>query len=134
VTLPMPPHARDAIAALFYVRTLPLRTGEHIRFPVNEAGRNLVVELAVEGIERVHAEGHDVDAIRLSPRIERRIRTASRSCRHSGSATMLAASRCYSTSTRASVTCGSSSCVIDRAACRSENAKASYTECILPNK
>ena len=47
VTLPMSPRARDAIAALFYARTLPLRAGDHVRFPVNEAGRNVVVELAV---------------------------------------------------------------------------------------
>jgi hypothetical protein len=69
----MSPRARDAIAALFYVRTLPLTPGTRVRFPVNEAGRNLVVELAVEGIERVYAGGHDVDAIRVTPIMERRV-------------------------------------------------------------
>ena len=73
VTLPMPPHARDAIAALFYVRTLPLRTGEHIRFPVNEAGRNLVVELVVDGVEPVTVQGKTVEAIRLTPDVKRRV-------------------------------------------------------------
>jgi hypothetical protein len=73
VALPMPPHARDAIAALFYVRTLPLRTGEHIRFPVNEAGRNLVVELLVDGIEPVTVQGKNVEAIRLTPNVQRRV-------------------------------------------------------------
>ena len=73
VVLPMSPHARDAIAALFYVRTLPLKSGEHIRFPVNEAGRNLVVELAVDGIDRVHVRGTDVDAVRLTPVLQRRL-------------------------------------------------------------
>jgi hypothetical protein len=72
VLLPMSPHARDAIAALFYVRTLPLRTGERIRFPVNEAGRNLVVELGADAVERVRVQGRDVEAIRLTPVIQRR--------------------------------------------------------------
>jgi hypothetical protein len=73
LALPMSPRARDAIAALFYVRTLPLAPGTRVKFPVNEAGRNVVVELAVEGIERVYAEGRNVDAIRVTPVIERRV-------------------------------------------------------------
>jgi hypothetical protein len=72
VVLPMTPYARDAIAALFYARTLPLDPGERDRFPVNEAGRNLVVDLVVGGIERVHAEGRDQDAIKLLPTLEQR--------------------------------------------------------------
>ena len=67
VVLPMFPHARDAIAALFYARTLPLREGEHYRFPVNEAGRNLVVELSVDGREHIRVQGRDVDALRITP-------------------------------------------------------------------
>jgi hypothetical protein len=73
VVLPMVPGARDAIAALFYVRTLPLRDGERVRFPVNEAGRNVVVELSVDGIERIHVRGQDVDAIRVTPTLKRRV-------------------------------------------------------------
>lgn len=73
VTLPMSPQARDALAALFYVRTLPLVPGTRVKFPVNEAGRNVVVELAVEGMERVHAEGRSVEALRITPTIQRRV-------------------------------------------------------------
>jgi hypothetical protein len=73
VTLPMPPRARDAIAALFYARTLPLRAGDRVRFPVNEAGRNVVVELAVGGVERISAGGKSVDAIRITPTMQRRV-------------------------------------------------------------
>jgi uncharacterized protein DUF3108 len=73
VTLPMSPQGRDAIAALFYIRTLPLAPGTRVKFPVNEAGRNLVVELVVEGIERIYAEGHNVDALRITPTIQRRV-------------------------------------------------------------
>ena len=73
VVLPMVPGARDAIAALFYVRTLPLKNGDRVRFPVNEGGRNVLVELSVEGIERVHVQGQDVDAIRVTPTLKRRV-------------------------------------------------------------
>jgi Protein of unknown function (DUF3108) len=72
VVLPMAPHARDAISALFYVRTLPLRAGERVRFPVNEAGRNLVVEVTVNGIEHITSRGKSVEAIRVTPLVQRR--------------------------------------------------------------
>ncbi len=73
VVLPMFPQARDAIAALFYARTLPLKAGDAYRLPVNEAGRNLVVELTAEGIETIRVSGRDVEALRLSPRLQRRV-------------------------------------------------------------
>jgi hypothetical protein len=73
VLLPMAPRARDAISALFYLRTLPLRTGDRIRLPVNEAGRNLVAEVTVNGIERITSMNKRVDAIRVTPVLERRV-------------------------------------------------------------
>jgi len=72
VVLPMAPRARDAISALFYVRTLPLKTGERIRFPVNEAGRNLVAEVTVNGVERITSMRKRVEAIRVTPVLQRR--------------------------------------------------------------
>ena len=71
VTLPMAPKARDAVSALFYVRSLPLMPGYRARFPVNDAGRNLVVELAVDGAERVNVAGMNMDALRVTPTIQR---------------------------------------------------------------
>ena len=73
VTLPMLPQARDAIAALFYARTLPPTPGTRVKLPISEAGRNLVVELAFDGIERISVQGRTVDAIRVTPTIQRRI-------------------------------------------------------------
>ena len=73
VTLPLPEGSRDAITALYYARTLPLVNGNTIEIPVNEAGKNLVVELRVGGSERIAVNGHDVDAIRLEPRIRQRV-------------------------------------------------------------
>jgi len=73
VTLPLTPYARDAIAALFYARTLTPVPGTRVRMPINEAGRNLVVELTFEGTERITVQGRTVDAIRVTPTLARRL-------------------------------------------------------------
>jgi Protein of unknown function (DUF3108) len=73
IVLPMTSRARDAIAALFYVRTLALESGERVRFPVNEAGRNLIVEVAVDGVERISIQGRTIDAMKITPTMERRV-------------------------------------------------------------
>ena len=73
VSLPLPPESRDAISALFYARTLPLEPGARHVFPVNDSGRNLQVELSVEGRETVEVAGRPVEAIRLRPLLQRRV-------------------------------------------------------------
>lgn len=73
VTLPLAPDARDALATLFYVRTLPLDPPDRVAIPVNEAGRNLVVELDVVRHETVAVRGRQHAAIRVEPRIRQRI-------------------------------------------------------------
>jgi Protein of unknown function (DUF3108) len=69
----IPPGTRDALTAFFYVRTLPLAPGTAIRLPVNDAGRNLVVELVVAGREDVSLNGRRVPALRLEPRLIERV-------------------------------------------------------------
>jgi hypothetical protein len=71
VSLPLAPWSRDAIAAVFYARTLPLEPGRRFLIPINEAGRQLVVELLVGVRERISVQGRDVNAIRLEPRMTR---------------------------------------------------------------
>ncbi len=73
VALPLSSRARDAITSLFYIRTLPLSVGQHVRFPINEAGRNLLGELTVDGIERIRAGTQDIEAIRVTPLLQRRV-------------------------------------------------------------
>ena len=73
VTLPLAAGARDAIAAVFYVRTLPLASGTTVAFPVNEAGRNLILELGVIGQEPVTVGGQSRPALRLAPRVRQRV-------------------------------------------------------------
>ena len=69
VSLPLAPASRDALAALFYVRTLRLEPGRRYRIPVNEAGRQVVIELSVGRRERIRVQGKDVEAVRLEPRM-----------------------------------------------------------------
>jgi len=73
VVLPLAAHARDAIAALFYARTLPLTDGARYALPVNEGGRNSIVEFSVRGLERIVVQGQRREAIRLEPRITHRV-------------------------------------------------------------
>jgi hypothetical protein len=73
VTFPLPEGSRDAIAALFYARTLTLDPGTAAQFPVNEAGRNLVIELRARGKESVLVGGRQLDAIRLEPQLRQRV-------------------------------------------------------------
>jgi hypothetical protein len=67
------PAARDAIAALYYVRTLPLSPGNIIAVPLNEAGTSLVLQVSVGDVERIDHRGQRVQALRLEPRVMRRI-------------------------------------------------------------
>jgi uncharacterized protein DUF3108 len=73
VVLPLAAQARDAVAALFYARTLPLTAGTRYRLPVNDGGRNSVVEFSVSGPETIVVQGQSRQALRIEPRIEHRV-------------------------------------------------------------
>jgi hypothetical protein len=67
------PSTRDAVTALFYVRTLPLAPGAIVRVPINEAGSNLILQVAVAEHESLEIAGVATPALRLEPRLMRRI-------------------------------------------------------------
>lgn len=71
--LPLVPGARDAIAALFYFRTLPIEVGKRYRLPVNEAGRSVAVEVVAGAREIVTVNGLGIEAFRLEPRFYQRV-------------------------------------------------------------
>ena len=71
--LPLASGARDALTTFYYVRTLPLATGYAIQLPLNDAGRNVVLQLTVAGEETVRVGGRDVPTWRLVPRIVERV-------------------------------------------------------------
>jgi hypothetical protein len=73
VTLPLAAHARDAISALFFARTLPLTAGARYRVPINDGGRNGIVDIGVAGVETIVLQGRQRRAIRLDPRIDHRV-------------------------------------------------------------
>jgi hypothetical protein len=58
---------------LFYVRTQALANGEEITAPVNDGGRNLIVQIKVVRREPVTLVGRRIDAIRLEPTIVERV-------------------------------------------------------------
>jgi hypothetical protein len=70
---PLATGARDAVSALFYLRTLPLRPGSEVIIPVNDAGRNVTVRVRGEGTETVTTSHGSVEALRLAVAIERRL-------------------------------------------------------------
>jgi hypothetical protein len=65
--------ARDAVTALYYVRTLAFHPGEILSVPINEAGTNLVLQIAVGERETLEIDGDSHPAVRLEPRLMRRI-------------------------------------------------------------
>jgi hypothetical protein len=73
MSLPLAAHARDSLAALWYVRTLPLEPGLHVEMPINEGGRNMTATMTVTGRERVDAEARTQEAYRLEPIISTRV-------------------------------------------------------------
>ena len=71
--LPLAPGARDPLSAFYYARAIPLAAGATLRFPVNDVGRSLTVELRAGHEEIVTAEGRSQPALRVEARIEYRI-------------------------------------------------------------
>jgi hypothetical protein len=67
------PGARDPIAAFFYLRTLSLAPGTNLQVPVNDNGRNLILDVRVDGIEPITIAGHAHDALRVTPILRQRI-------------------------------------------------------------
>jgi hypothetical protein len=74
LTLPLGADAaRDALTALYYVRTLPLAPGTIVTVPINEGGASLVLQVAVAEADAIEHGGRSTPTIRLEPRMMRRI-------------------------------------------------------------
>jgi hypothetical protein len=74
LTLPLVADAaRDALTALFYIRTLDLAPGASTTIPINEAGTSLIVEVSAVEAELIEHHGRPTPALRLEPRITRRL-------------------------------------------------------------
>ena len=64
---------RDAVTALFYIRTLALTPGAIVTVPINEAGNNLVMQVSVAEHETIDVGGQPQQTLRIEPRLMRRI-------------------------------------------------------------
>lgn len=73
LTLPLPAGARDALTALWYVRTMPVTPGYSVALPLNEAGRNLALTVSVPARETITINGRPVNALRVEPRFTARV-------------------------------------------------------------
>lgn len=73
LTLPLPAGARDALTALWYIRTMPLTPGSTLALPLNEAGRNLALNVTVAAREVITVGGTQVLALRIEPRFVARV-------------------------------------------------------------
>jgi hypothetical protein len=73
VAFSVPPGTRDALTALYYARSVRLNMGETVRVPVNDGGRNLILELRAVATESITVEGRAMPVVRLEPRIVQRV-------------------------------------------------------------
>jgi Protein of unknown function (DUF3108) len=67
------PGARDPIAALFYLRTQPLAPGTNLQVPVNDNGRNLILDVRVDGVEPLKLGDRTLEALRVTPVLRQRL-------------------------------------------------------------
>jgi hypothetical protein len=67
------PQARDAVAALYYVRTLALTPGETLKIPIAESGQQSTLVLQPVSVERIAVGDTAYDALRVEARIEQRV-------------------------------------------------------------
>ena len=64
---PIPECVHDILSALYYVRSLPLATGETFDFSLNDGGRTISIQLEVQAIEEVETEIGTFEAFRVEP-------------------------------------------------------------------
>ncbi|MFB3852495.1 MAG: DUF3108 domain-containing protein [Vicinamibacterales bacterium] len=71
--LPLAAGSRDPLAAFHYLRTIRLASGDTVRIPLSEGGRNLVVVVVVRSLESIEHRGVRVQAMRLTLVVEERL-------------------------------------------------------------
>src|SRR5262249_46364181 len=69
IAFPLSQSARDPIAMLFYLRTLPLASGTRVSLPLADNGRQTRVDVAVGAEESLTIAGRSWHAWKIEPRI-----------------------------------------------------------------
>ncbi len=65
----MSSYEQDALSALYVLRALPLKVGDHFTMPVSDGGMNYQVRIDVGPAERVKTAIGDLSALKLRPSI-----------------------------------------------------------------
>lgn len=66
ITKPIPYYFQDSFSALLFVRTLPLKLGDHYEFPIVTRGKIWILGVKVDEIEEIEIMDKDVKAIRIN--------------------------------------------------------------------
>ena len=69
IALPISREALDPVSALYYLRSLPLVPGATVQLRLDDAGRNLIVDVRSVGIETIQHAGAPIAALRVEPAI-----------------------------------------------------------------
>jgi hypothetical protein len=67
------PETRDAITALYYVRTLDLAPGQSVDVPIVENGRLSTLGVRAAARESIVVGGRSIDALRLEVELKQRV-------------------------------------------------------------
>jgi hypothetical protein len=73
MTMAIPPGTRDALTALYYARSITFGRDRIVKVPLNDGGRNLILELRSAGEENLAVGNRVVPAVRLEPRVIQRV-------------------------------------------------------------
>jgi hypothetical protein len=69
IALPIPAEALDPVSAFYYLRSLPLTAGTTVRVPLDDSGRNLLVDLRSVGFETIRYQGAEIQTLRVEPQV-----------------------------------------------------------------
>jgi hypothetical protein len=73
LVLPLANGARDAVTALWYVRSVPLTPGMSLSVPLSEAGRGMSLDITVVSEESIETMRGRVRALRVDPKVTARV-------------------------------------------------------------
>lgn len=63
----IPPFTQDALSAIYVLRAIPFKSGDHMTMPVSDDGRNYRLQIDVASPERVKTPLGEVSAWRVKP-------------------------------------------------------------------
>lgn len=66
-TLRLPPETLDALSAIYVMRTLPLKVGNTMDFPVTDSGELMRLHVSVAGREALSTSGGTTDTWKIEP-------------------------------------------------------------------